>query len=144
MCENVMTAVKKVLLKMYEGVNSVVLPASIYTLVIHPYSICPASKTLPRNILGSTWSWVTRFRLNRSVKMTFSATGRALRFEDLRCKISVLMLSILKGHRRCWNIPSVIISWWDWHIWVILDTLLKHFSCWNYVGINLVHTVFLM
>lgn len=77
MCENVMAAVKKVLLKMYEGVNSVVLPASIYTSVIHPSSICPASKTLPRNILGPTWSWVTRFRLNRSVKMTFSANRKS-------------------------------------------------------------------
>lgn len=85
-CENRMMTVKKSILKNVcrcelSGVTSLHLHFGDASLE-HMSSIKDYSLKHPWIKLKS----VTCFRLNGSVKMTFSGTGRALRLEDLRCE----------------------------------------------------------
>lgn len=90
-------------------------------------------KLFPETPLGSNWRWVTRFGLNRSVKMTFSATGRD---RDLKIWDANLCSHALSTERtqkvlkypKCHHFLMRLA-----HIWVILYTLLRYFSWWNYV-----------
>lgn len=94
-------------------------------MAFYPSNICPASKNFPWNILGSNQSQVTRVRLNRSVKMTFSGTGRTLRFSG----------SQYEKDTEGAEISRVFTSWQDWHVFEwFSDPLWRHFSWWNYVG----------
>lgn len=85
-------------------------------------------------MLGSNCRWVTRFRLNRSERWHFQQQEEHwdVKMWDVNlCShaLNTEMTQKVLKYPKCHHFLVRLA-----HIWVILDTLLRHFSWWNYVG----------